>query len=211
MVLSDVSRTKPNSAKAKIDESEIILRRILKTSPQDLWLDTIRRAHDDKHNTLIYWMLNQTECDFAIAAHAFYRADPTKYLDEPMPLPSRPGPSDIFAFILLNWDIGSYRTHQLAVEEKDAPSRLVARVNQKVMVRPRSSLPFNIPERFLRPEGGRRMQLPPYQSPENARHLWPIYAKLGLDVPAAAPGFKRKLAQAKTLFARLTRRERKAP
>ena len=186
--------------KSRTTESELALRRVLKSSPQDLWLDTIRRARGADHDGLVYWMLNQTECDFAVAVHAFYRSNPAQFLDNPRPLPSRPGQSGIFALLLLNWDTGSYRTHRLQVEPIDADARLLARINQKVMVHPRGSLPFNIPTPFLNPVGGLPAHIPAHLSPDDARHLWPIYADLGLQVPAVAPGLMRAVARVKDIL-----------
>ncbi len=200
MAFLDKKNAPTRQIKAKITENEVLLRRVLKASPQDLWLDTIRRTQTDTHDSLIHWMLSQIECDFSIAVHAFYRSNPARYLDDPKPLPMRPGPSDIFALVLLNWDTGSYRTHRLQVNATDVKPRLLARINQKVMARQRGSLPFNIPERFLRPKGGVPLQLPHHMSPDDAHHLWPIYADLGLRVPDAAPGLKRKVARAKKVL-----------
>jgi hypothetical protein len=180
--------------------SEAALHRVLKSAPQDLWLDTIRRTKGAEHDGLIFWMLNQPQCDFAIAVHAFYRSDPGMHLDIPRPLPARPGPSDLFAQVLLNWDTGYYRTHDLAIEKQDVDPRLLVRIGQKVMARPRGSLPFNIPPRFLQPQGGRPAQVPPHLSPDDAKHLWPLYANLGLRVPPAAPGLKRKIAKVRDLL-----------
>lgn len=186
--------------KARISEAEIILRRLLKTSPQALWLDTIRRTKRGQHNSLIQWMLSQTACDFAVAAHAFYRSDPAAFLDDPKPLPARPATDEILAQVLLNWDTGSYRIHNLLVEPVDAQPRAIARLNQKVMARPRGSLPFTIPERFLHPQGGNPASLPTHLVPADSHHLWPIYQELGLDVPDTPPGLKRRMAQIKGVF-----------
>lgn len=180
--------------------SEAALRKVLKSAPQDLWLDTIRRTNGPAHDTLIFWMINQTQCDFAVAVHAFYRSDPGKFLDLPRPLPAKPEPADIFAQLLINWDTGYYRTHNLAVENQDADPRQLVRINQKVMARPRASLPFSIPKRFLDPKGGMTFTLPPDLSPDYAKHLWPLYAALGLQVPPAAPGLRRKIARAAELL-----------
>ncbi len=180
--------------------AEVDLRRILKASPQDLWLETIRRTKGAEHDGLVHWMISQTGCDFAVAVHAFYRSDPGQHLDLPRPLPARPGPSDIFAQLLINWDLGYFRTHVLAVEREDVDPRQLVRINQKVMARARGSLPFNIPRRFLNPEGGLPLDLPPQLSPDEARHLWPLYAELGLRVQPAAPGIPRTVAKAKTLL-----------
>ncbi|WP_168769212.1 hypothetical protein [Yoonia maricola] len=176
------------------------LRRILKSAPQDLWLDTVRRTKGPEHDGLVYWMLSQTECDFAIAVHAFYRSDPAQYLDNPRPLPQRPGSSDLFALVLLNWDTGSYRTHRLQVDSSDAEPRIIARVRQKVMAHPQGALPFKIPQRFLEPAGGAPIKVPPHLLPNEAPHLWSLFAELGLDVDAAPPGFARKKAWVKSLF-----------
>lgn len=189
--------------KQKISDGERALRRVLKASPQDLWLDTIRRAKLPEHDSLIYWMLSQTECDFAIAVHAFYRSDPIAYLDDPKPLPLRPSPSNIFALVLQNWDTGSYRSHRLLVEDIDVTARQIARLNQKIMAKPKGALPFSIPPRFLQPEGGDPLKLPPHLSPEDARNLWPLYAELKLDVPDAPPGIRRRLAKAAAVLRRL--------
>lgn len=189
--------------------SETALRHILGPAPQDLWLDTIRRAKGPEHDGLIFWMLNQTQCDFAVAVHAFYRSDPSQHLDLPRPLPARPGPADIFAQVLLNWDTGYYRTHKLAVQNQDVDPRQLVRINQKVMARRRGSLPFSIPPRFLQPQGGEPAQVPAHLSPDDARHLWPLYADLGLRVPAAAPGLPRQVAKARDVlqgFVALARR-----
>ena len=83
MVSPDNQNAAPNPNRAKVSASEVKLRRILRDAPQDLWLETIRRTRSDAHNSLIYWMLSQPECDFAIAAHAFYRSNPAAQLDHP--------------------------------------------------------------------------------------------------------------------------------
>lgn len=189
--------------KHKIPDAERALRRVLKDSVQDLWLDTIRRATLPAHDSLIYWMLNQTECDFAVAMHAFYRSDPARHLDHPKPLPQRPTQSNLFALVLRNWDTGSYRMHRLLIEDADVTPRQIARLNQKIMAHPKGALTFTIPQRFLQIEGGVPLRLPPHLSPAEARHLWPIYAELKLDVPAAPPGFRRTLAKAGALLERL--------
>lgn len=183
--------------------AEAALRRLLKSSPQDLWLETQRRSKGTQHDSLIHWMICQTECDFAVAVHAFYRSNPGQHLDLPRPLPTKPGPSDIFAQVLINWDLGYYRDHMLAVESRDVDPRQLVRINQKVMARPRASLPFLIPARFLDPKGGTPVQLPPHLSPDDAKHLWPLYAELGLRVPHAPPGMARKLAALKSLADRI--------
>ncbi|WP_296372591.1 hypothetical protein [Yoonia sp.] len=185
------------------------LLRILKSAPQDLWLDTIRRAKPRVHDELVFWMLNQTECDFAVAAHAFYHSDPAHYLDDPRPLPPHPAPGQTFAQVLINWDKGYYRTHKLQLELRDVHPRTVAGLNQKSMARPRGSLPFAIPARFLDPWGGKPIALPPYLSPDDAIHLWPIYAALQLRVPDDPPGLPRQIAKARKaigLFSFRTRR-----
>ena len=94
MVLPDNRNAPPNPNRARISESEFRLRNLLKHAPQDLWLDTIRRTRGDAHNGLIYWMLSQPQCDFAVAAHAFYRRNPANQVDHPQPLPARPGPDN---------------------------------------------------------------------------------------------------------------------
>ncbi|MEJ8562374.1 hypothetical protein QTO30_14830 [Yoonia sp. GPGPB17] len=186
------------------------LRRVLKSSPQDLWLDTLRRTRGPEHDTLVYWMLGQTECDFAIAVHAFYRSDPVLHLDDPKPLPLRPGPSDLFALVLLNWDTGSYRTHRVQVEPLDADPRAIARTKQKLMAHPQGSLPFKIPQRFLEPTGGAPIKVPPHLQPNEVSHLWSIFSELGLQVDANPPGFVRRVARAKALFQRFSAIGRRA-
>ncbi len=189
--------------KQRIPEAERALRRLLKDSPQDLWLDTIRRAPLPAHDSLIYWMLNQTECDFAVAIHAFYRSDPARHLDDPKPLPQRPTQSNLFALILRNWDTGSYRKHRLLIEDADVTARQIARLNQKMMAYPKGALTFSIPQQFLEIAGGAPLRLPAHLSPEEARHLWPIYAALKLDVPHSPPGFRRTLAKAGSILERM--------
>lgn len=206
MVSPDKPSPTPLNIKPKITESEIILRRVLKSSPQSLWLDTIRRARGAEHDGLVYWMLNQTECDFAVAVHAFFRSNPVQHLDDPRPLPARPSQSQLFALLLLNWDTGSYRTHRLKVHDIDADPRQIARINQKIMARPRGTLPFTIPARFLEPTGGASVPVPPHMSPDEAWHLWPLYDDLKLDVPKTPPGIRRKIANAKKFFTNLGRR-----
>lgn len=148
-------------------------------------------------------MLNQPECDFAVAMHAFYRSQPAQHLDHPKPLPQRPTQSNLFALVLRNWDTGSYRMHRLLIEEDDVTPRQIARLNQKMMAYPKGALTFSIPQRFLQIEGGDPVRLPPHLSPVEARNLWPLYAELKLDVPDAPPGIKRALAKAKSFFKRL--------
>ncbi|WP_296426894.1 hypothetical protein [Yoonia sp.] len=184
----------------RLADAQTALQRALKTAPQDLWLDTIRRTTPGRHDELIFWMLNRTECDFAVAVHAFYQTNPAHHLDNPVPLPMHPTASDIFSLVLLNWDKGYFRTHTLSVESQDAEPRSIACMNQKVMARPRGSLPFTIPAKFLKPQGGTPVDLPPHLSPDNAAHLWPLYAALGLRVPAVPPGLSRRMARAKGVF-----------
>lgn len=203
MISPDNTNAQPTYGRPKLTQHEIQLRQLLKTSPQDLWLDTLRRTRGPEHRGLVYWMLSQTECDFAVATHAFYRCNPANHLDNPRPLPLRPQPSDLFALILLNWDTGSYRTHRLKVEAQDADPRAIARIRQKVMAHPQGSLPFKIPGQFLEPSGGSPIKLPPHLLPDEAPHLWSLYTELGLDVDAAAPGIARKVARAKSLFQRI--------
>ncbi len=210
MFTPDNVNAPPKSRRPKLSDSEMRLRRLLKSSPQDLWLDTIRRARHPQHNGLVYWMLNQTECDFAIAAHAFYRSNPAYHLDNPKPLPQRPGPSELFALVLLNWDTGSYRTHRLQIGPHDADQRSISRVRQKIMARPQGSLPFRIPQRFISPTGGTPMKVPPHLLPDEAPHLWSLYAELGLAVDEAPPGLARKIARAKSLFHRFKQSGRMA-
>ncbi|SFR52377.1 hypothetical protein SAMN04488005_2539 [Yoonia tamlensis] len=173
---------------------ERALRKILKSAPQDLWLDTIRRARFASHNPLVTWMLNQPECDFAVAVHAFYRSNPAQHLESPAPLPAHPNDDQIFATCLINWDTGSYRKHRLKVEDCDAPIRQISRLHQKVIARPRGSLPFQVPLRFLEPKGGTPLVLPESINPEIAPDLWALYAEAALDVPQTAPGLARKMA-----------------
>ena len=200
---SDWPASRPTNP--KISDAEIILRRVLKSSPQALWLDTIRRTKRCTHTSLIQWMLNQTACDFAVAANAFYQSDPVGLLDNPKPLPQRPQANEILAQVLLNWDTGSYRSHTLMLEPVDVQPRAISRLNQKVMARPRGSLPFMIPDRFLHPQGGTQMELPHYISPSDAHHLWPLYHELGMDVPCTPPGLKRRIARIKNFFQRNSR------
>lgn len=179
------------------------LKYILKSAPQDLWLDTIRRASVGAHDDLIFWMLDQTECDFAVAVHAFYRSNPAYHLDNPRPLPLRPAPGQVFAQVLVNWDKGFYRNHKLLVEPRDAFPRAIARLNQKAMARPKGSLPFTIPAPFLNPVGGEPLTLPDHMSPAHAAHLWPVYHELKLWVPSTPPGISRRLEKARDFIARL--------
>lgn len=188
----------------------IALKRILKSAPQDLWLDTARRAKAAKHNGLIHWMLAQPECDFSVAVHAFYRSDPAHHIGQGKPLPSRPRETQIFAQTLLNWDKGFYRTHAIKVAQEDVPPRMARRINQKLMVWPKGALPFTVPARFLKPDGGEPVYLPAHLAPNDAPHLWPLYHRLGLDVPAAAPGLPRQLARAKDLLDIVSFRTRRA-
>ena len=193
----------PKSKKPKLTDSQMELRRLLKSSPQDLWLETLRRAQGPEHDGLVYWMLNQIECDFAIAVHAFYRSNPARHLDDPKPLPQRPKPSEHFALILLNWDTGSFRTHRLQVDPIDAHPRAISRVRQKIMAYPKGALPFKVPEEFLQPTGGAPMKVPPHLLPDEAPHLWSLYTDLGLDMDASPPGIGRRIARAKSLFQKM--------
>lgn len=203
MVSPDNQNAPPNTNRAKISDSEVVLRRVLRDAPQDLWLDTIRRTRSDAHNGLIYWMLSQPECDFAIAAHAFYRSNPVFHVDNPQPLTLRPGPAHIFALVLVNWDTGFFRTHNLKVEPVDVHPRILTRLNQKMLVHPRGTLPFQIPKELLQPKGGVPAQVPSRLSPDDAPHLWPIYADLGLQVPDTAPGIQRRVDKAKDLLKKI--------
>lgn len=201
MVLPDNRNSPPNPNRTRISDSEFRLRNLLKNAPQDLWLDTIRRTRGDAHNGLIYWMLSQPQCDFAVAAHAFYRSNPAHFVDNPQPLPARPGPDNLFAVVLFNWDTGSYRTHKLRVEAQDAHPRMIARLNQKLMVYMNGrNLPFRVPPEFQRPEGGQPVQVPAHLSPDDHPRIWSLYADLGLAVPDSPPGLKRKLSAAKGLL-----------
>lgn len=185
------------------------LKRILKAAPQDLWLETIRRATGTAHDDLVHWMLNQPACDFAVAVHAFYRSDPAHHLDHPRPLPPRPDASQIFAQVLRNWDTGFYRTHRLEVGSEDAGPRAIRRLNQKLLAWPRGALPFTIPSAFLAPEGGMPIDLPRHLSPDDAAHLWPIYKALGLRIHPVAPGLRRHVARATGLLNKVPFRSRR--
>lgn len=202
MVLPDNRNAPPNPSRARISDSELRLRNLLKGAPQDLWLETIRRARSDAHNRLIYWMLSQPQCDFAVAAHAFYRSNPASFIDTPRPLPPRPGPENLFAVVLMNWDTGSFRTHNLRVEAKDAHPRMISRINQKLMVYPKGSLPFHVPQKLRDPKGGQPLVLPNYLSPDDARDLWSLYADLGLHVHDNPPGLRRVIANTKDFLRR---------
>ncbi|MGJ8622929.1 MAG: hypothetical protein ACSHW1_09130 [Yoonia sp.] len=192
----------PTAKNAKLSDRDVALRRILRNAPQDLWLDTIRRTTGDRHNTLIYWMLSQPECDFAVAAHAFYRCNPASYLQDPAPLATRPGPAQIFAVVLKNWEIGYYRTHNLRLEALDIDPDLQKRLHDELKAQ--SALPFTIPQEILYPAAsGKLVRLSSSQSPNDAPHLWPLYAKLGLQVSDTAPGLKRRVAQAKGFLKRV--------
>ena len=180
------------------------LRRILKSAPQDLWLDTIRRTTDGVHNDLVHWMLDQPECDFAIAAYAFYRSDPVIKLSDPQPLRPRPDISETFAQVLLNWDVGFYRTHKLSLEESDISARTISRLRQKLLAWPKGALPFTIPARLLDTQGGEPVQLPAHMSPDHASHLWVLYRALGLRVHPTKPGLRRHVAKATGLLTKVT-------
>ncbi|WP_333711826.1 hypothetical protein [Yoonia sp.] len=193
MVPSANQNAPQNPNRARISDSEFQLRRLLKEAPQDLWLDTIRRTRGDAHNGLIYWMLSQPQCDFAVAAHAFYRTNPAQHVENPQPLPARPGPDNLFAVVLFNWDTGSFRNHKLRVEPQDAHPRLIARLNQKLLVHEAAGLPFRIPPQLQRPKGGQTAQVPARFSPEDVRDIWSLYADLGLQVPDSPPGIRRTL------------------
>ena len=203
MVLPDNRDAQSNPARARISESELRLRNLLKGAPQDLWLDTIRRTRSDAHNRLVYWMLSQPQCDFAVAAHAFYRSNPAQFIDNPAPLPPRPGPENLFAVVLMNWDTGSFRTHNLRVEAQDAHPRMISRINQKLMVHAPGSLPFRIPRELRQPKGGQPMALPGFLSPDEQRNLWSLYADLGLNVPDTPPGWRRRVAVAKGVMQKM--------
>ena len=208
MVAPGRSSTHPASSRPKLHESEVLLRRILKSSPQDLWLETLRRTREAQHDNLIYWMLCQTECDFAVAVHAFYRSNPAQHLADPRPLPQRPGPDDLFALVLLNWDTGSYRTHKVEVSDVDVEPRTIARIRQKIMAHPQGSLPFKIPQRFLEPSGGTPIKIPPHLMPNDTPRLWRIFFDLGLKVDNVPPGIARKFARATALLKNFGARSR---
>lgn len=200
MPVPTLTPTHPLAPGGKPSKNELALRRLLKSSPQDLWLETLRRTRGPEHCNLVYWMLNQPECDFAVAMHAFYRCNPTEHLDNPRPLPTRPGTHDIFALILQNWDTGSYRTHRLMIDPVDADPRLVSRVKQKLLVHKSGSLPFKIPEQFLSQTGGTAVRVPANLHPNDVRHIWSLFTALGLKVHESPPGLARKLAQLRWLF-----------
>lgn len=196
----DNENAPPNPMRAQTTQSEAALRRALKKAPQDLWLDTVRRTTGDRHQRLLYWMLCQPECDFAVAASAFYRSNPLARILNPKPLTPRPGPTNLFALVLLNWDTGSFRTQNLRVDDKDVDPAMLVRMQDAYHAHARGSLPFNIPPALLDPKGGIAMHVPAHLSPEDAPQLWPLYRHLGLRVPIEPPGMKRKLGQAKDLL-----------
>lgn len=210
MYSPDTTTTKQVAEKPKLSENERAVRQLLKSSPQDLWLDTLRRTRSTEHCALVYWMLCQPECDFAVAVHAFYRCNPTEHLDNPRPLPARPGPCEIFALILRNWETGSYRTHRLKVEAVDADPRIVSRVRQKMMIYPEGTLPFTIPPAFIEPTGGSPVKVPTHLQPNEIRTIWTLFSDLGLKVHKSPPGFARKIAGLQLLFARLRQGARQA-
>ena len=200
MNFSNSRKSVPIPARVKVSGSEVKLRRILRESPQDLWLDTIRRTRSDAHNSLIFWMLNQPECDFSIAVHAFYRSDPILHIDNPKPLSLRAGADNLFAVVLVNWDTGFFRSHNLKVEPVDAHPRIVSRLNERIAEVPRGELPFNIPRKMLDPTGGEAALVPQHLSPDDTAHLWPLYTDLGLRVPDVEPGLTRRMERAKSIL-----------
>ncbi|SIT88699.1 hypothetical protein SAMN05421665_2779 [Yoonia rosea] len=198
------------TAQPKLTEKERAVRRLLRSSPQDLWLDTLRRTRGTEHCALVHWMLCQPECDFAVAVHAFYRCNPTDFLDNPRPLPARPRTHDIFALILRNWETGSYRTHRLKLEAIDADPSIVSQVRQKLMIYSEGTLPFTIPPAFIDPTGGSPVKVPPHLQPNEIREIWSLFSDLGLNVHTSPPGFARRIAQVRWLFARLRQGARQA-
>jgi hypothetical protein len=102
--------------------------------------------------------------------------------------------------VLINWDTGFFQTHKLKVEAVDVHPRVLAGVQEKMLGHPRGSLPFSIPRQLLTLDGGTPAYVSPTLSPDDAIHLWAIFADLGLQVPDTAPGMKRRLEQAKGLL-----------
>ena len=199
-MVPDNQNAPPNPNRAKTTQSEAALRRALKKAPQDLWLDTVRRTRGEKHQRLLYWMLSQPECDFAVAASAFYRSNPLAHITHPKPLTPRPGATNLFALVLLNWDTGSFRNHQLRIDQNDVAPDMLVKLQEAYQAHPRGSLPFQIPAALLDPKGGMPMQVPAHLSPDDAPQLWPLFRHLGLAVPIEPPGMKRRLGQAKDLL-----------
>jgi hypothetical protein len=199
MVFPDNQNAAPNPNRAKISASEMKLRCILRDAPQDLWLETIRRTRCDAHNGLIHWMLSQPECDFVIAAHAFYRSNPAAHLDNLTPLPLRPSTSNIFALALINWDTG-FSGPKNSRWKPSMFTPACSQVFKKILGHPRGALAFNTPKQLLTLEGGSPAYVLRPLSPDGTIHLWAIFADLGLQVPDTAPGMKRWLEQAKGLL-----------
>ena len=198
---SQISRMNTSTVlRARVSKEEMSLRHLLRGASQDLWLDTIRRTRSDAHNGLVYWMLSQPECDFAVAAHAFYRSNPTFHIENAVPLSPRPGSDNIFGLVLVNWDTGFFRSHNLRVEAADAHPRVINNLNTLVAATSDKPLPFTIPPKLLNPEGGVPLDLPKRLSPAHASQLWPLYVDMGLDVPPVPPGFARKTEAAKNFL-----------
>lgn len=190
----------PDTSIRRLPTSDLnALQEILKDAPQDLWLMTAFRTQSAIHDPLIHWMLDQTQCDFSIALWAFYRSEPCQYLEDPVPLPTHPDHSQIFAQLLRNWDTGFYRTHELAV---DVDQRYRSRLKQKLLAWPRGALPFSVPSAFLESEGGRTIQLPAHYDPDTVPHIRAVFD--ACDLRLATPGRLNATAVVRDLFRRLS-------
>lgn len=174
---------------------EDALKALLRVSPPDVWYDVLRRADPDTHGALILWMVNQKDCDFAVAVHAFLQSAPDYAVRRGLPLPAHPGPDQIWAAVIHNWHRGLYRSHEIACDAGDLQgfARLLrAALDQR---RP-DTLSFPVPAPLLDLDGGRPVSVPASASPDQSFRVWHLYRALGLRVDPAPPGLRRVLAHA---------------
>ncbi len=172
----------------------IRIKAFLKEMPQDFWLDVTGRVQADDHDILLLWMLDQVECDFSVAQRILLDRAPHR-LRNRIPVDRSRQQLDPLTRVLVNWDKGLYRAHEIAQPERDLQKQL-RRLSLALDAVPTALHVLEVPEEFLRAGGGRPPRIPPDRSPDTDPSLWQLYSTLGLEVTPGAPGAEREMLQA---------------
>ncbi len=172
----------------------IRIKAFLKEMPQDFWMDVTGRMQAGDQDVLLLWMLDQAECDFSIAQRILLDRAPHR-LRNRIPVDTSRQQLDPLTRVLVNWEKGFYRLHEIAQPERDLRTQL-RRLTRALDVVPAALHVFEIPAEFLRAGGGRQPRIPPDLSPDTDPGLWQLYSALGLEVTPGAPGAERERLEA---------------
>ena len=174
----------------------------LRRSPPDLWYEIARRADPNHHADLLFWMLNQKQCDFAVAAHILLTGPIRYHIEAQTPLPTHPDETTLWAVVLMNWMRGHYRAHDVACDRADLDPHLDS-LRATLAARKGKETSFPMPEALLDLSGGHVTQLAAADDPDQDPDLWRLCHDLELTTLSAPPGLGRHVAQAQRTVRKL--------